>query len=90
MRFRRDPHLILRRVGDCFVAYHERSGETVILHDLAFQTLEILKSPLSFESVFRCLELTNIQYDSEKEIVDFVRSVFDEMLKHRFVHEVEL
>jgi len=90
MRFRRDPHLILRRVGDCFVAYHEMSGETVILHNLAFQTLEILKSPLNFDSALRRLDLTNIQYDSEKEIVDFVHSVFDEMLKRRFVHEVEL
>jgi hypothetical protein len=90
MRFRRDPHLTLRKLGDCFVVYHERSGETLVLHDVAFQTLEILKSPLGFESAFKRLDLTNIQYDSEKEIVDFVRSVFDEMLKRRFVHEVEL
>lgn len=90
MRFKRDNHIILRRLGDCFIAYHERSGETVILHDLAFQALEILKSPLSFESVFGRLDLKNIQYDSDKEIVGFVRSVFDEMLKHRFVYEVEL
>jgi len=90
MRFRRDPHLTLRKLGDCFIAYHERSGETVILHDLAFQTLEILTSPLGFESAFKRLDLTNIHYDSEKEIVDFVRSVFEDMLKRRFVHEVEL
>lgn len=90
MRFRRDPHLTVRKLGDCFVAFHERSGETVILHDVAFQTLEILKSPLDIESTVKQLDLENIQYDSEKEIVDFVRSVFDEMLKHRFVHEVEL
>ena len=90
MRFRRDPHLTVRKLGDCCVAYHERSGETVILHDVAFQTLEILKSPLDIESTVRQLDLTNIQYDSEKEIVEFVHSVFDEMLKRRFVHEVEL
>ena len=90
MRFRRDNHLMTRRLDDSFIAFHERSGESVILHDLAFQTLELLKSPLSFESVIRCLDLTNIQYESEKEIVDFVRSVIDEMLKHRFINEVEL
>lgn len=90
MQYRRDDHLILRKLDDSFIAYHERSGETVILHDLAFQTLEVLKSPKSFESALKWLDLTNVQYDSEKEIVDFVRSVFDEMLKHRFVNVVEL
>jgi hypothetical protein len=90
MLFRREHHLILRRLGACCIAYHERSGETVILHDLAFQTLEILKSPMSFESSLEHLDLRNIHYDTEKEIVDFVRSVFDEMLRRRFINEVEL
>ena len=88
IRFIRDPHLILKRVGDCFIAYNERSGETVVLHDVAFQTLGILNTPMSFDSALSLLDLTNLHYESEQEIVDFVGSVFDEMLKRRFIHEV--
>ncbi len=90
MQFICDARLSLRKLGDGFIAYHGRSGETVILHDLAFQTLEILKLQHSFDSVYSLLDLTNNQFDSEKSLIDFVRSVFDEMLKHRFIHEVEL